>query len=168
MNPWIRHVKTYCNKHQCSYKDALKLAKASYQKGGARRVAPLLVSQPSAPAAAFDEKTDGIGSAAWKQRKEQANKDFFLDLVKKIQNQEGDFGKAEYLRSYNMGSNPQPAKKHRKKHKKKTKKSKPQPIKKHKRRTRNNHKRKTVANRSARRTPLRSAHTAAARRFVLL
>jgi hypothetical protein len=129
MNPWIRHVKTYCNKHQCSYKDALKLAKASYQKGGARRVAPLLVSQPSAPAAAFDEKTDGIGSAAWKQRK--ANKDFFLDLVKKIQNQEGDFGKAEYLRSYNMGSNPQPAKKHRKKHikkKKPPKKDRCQPL----------------------------------------
>jgi hypothetical protein len=32
-NPWLKHVKTYQAKHNCSYKDALKGAKATYKKG---------------------------------------------------------------------------------------------------------------------------------------
>jgi hypothetical protein len=30
MNKWIVHVKKYAKKHNCSYKDALKLSKATY------------------------------------------------------------------------------------------------------------------------------------------
>ena len=32
-NPWLKHVKVYQAKHNCSYKDALKGAKATYKKG---------------------------------------------------------------------------------------------------------------------------------------
>ena len=32
-NPWLKHVKAYQAKHNCSYKDALKGAKATYKKG---------------------------------------------------------------------------------------------------------------------------------------
>lgn len=30
MNPWVQHVKAYQTKHKCSYKHALKHARASY------------------------------------------------------------------------------------------------------------------------------------------
>lgn len=33
-SPWIEHVKRYQAEHGCSYKDALKGAKASYKRGG--------------------------------------------------------------------------------------------------------------------------------------
>jgi len=33
MSAWIQHVKAYQNAHGCSYKDALKHASATYQKG---------------------------------------------------------------------------------------------------------------------------------------
>jgi len=32
-NPWIQHVKQYAKEHNLSYKDALKKARPSYQKG---------------------------------------------------------------------------------------------------------------------------------------
>ena len=44
MSSWIQHCKNYQQQHGCSYKDALKGAKATYQKGGARKIAPTLVS----------------------------------------------------------------------------------------------------------------------------
>ena len=31
-SPWIMHVKQYCAKHGCSYKEGLKLASPSYKK----------------------------------------------------------------------------------------------------------------------------------------
>ena len=31
-NPWIRHVKAYCKKHNCPYAQGLKRAKATYKK----------------------------------------------------------------------------------------------------------------------------------------
>lgn len=31
-SPWIMHCKEYASKHNCSYKDAMKLAKSSYKK----------------------------------------------------------------------------------------------------------------------------------------
>lgn len=34
MNKWIQHVKEYQKKHNCSYKDALKGAKMTYNKKG--------------------------------------------------------------------------------------------------------------------------------------
>jgi len=34
MNPWLVHVKKYQKEHNCSYKDALKGAKATYMRGG--------------------------------------------------------------------------------------------------------------------------------------
>ena len=44
MSSWIQHCKNYQQQHGCSYKDALQRAKASYQKGGAIKIAPTLVS----------------------------------------------------------------------------------------------------------------------------
>jgi hypothetical protein len=34
MSAWIKHVKSYANKHNCSFGDALSRASASYNRGG--------------------------------------------------------------------------------------------------------------------------------------
>jgi hypothetical protein len=103
-NPWISHVKAYCATHDCSYKDALKKAKATYTKqiGGARRIAPTLVTQPSVPAPEFRE--DGGLSASHRKRKKKAGKRFLADLERKILDQEGDFGLEENLAAINLGT----------------------------------------------------------------
>jgi hypothetical protein len=113
-NPWITHVKEYCNTHNCSYKEALKKAKSTYnkQKGGARRIAPTLVTQPSVPAPEFKE--DGGLSSSHMKRKKKAGKAFLADLERKILNQEGKFGLAENLADINLGtrSDKTPSKQH--------------------------------------------------------
>jgi hypothetical protein len=114
MNAWLQHVKDYQKKHGCSYKTAMQKAKATYnststkktkkKKGGARRIAPQLVTVAAEPDKAFqpDDTSTGIGSAAWKKRKEKADADFFKDLESKIMNKEGAFGQDKYLKDYNL------------------------------------------------------------------
>jgi hypothetical protein len=106
MNPWIQHVKAYQAKHGCPFREAMKKAKASYkpQKGGARKIAPVLVTAPAKPAKVFSLSD----STTRQQRKEQANEDFFADLERKIANKEGAFGLEENLREYDLGRSDKP------------------------------------------------------------
>jgi hypothetical protein len=89
MNAWLQHVKDYQKKHGCSYKTAMQKAKATYnststkktkkkKKGGARKIAPQLVTVATEPDKAFqpDDTSTGIGSAAWKKEKRKQTQTF--------------------------------------------------------------------------------------------
>lgn len=58
-SPWIAHVKSYMSAHNCSYKDALKRASASYERGavGTKRVASSRATAYVARASADPRRT---------------------------------------------------------------------------------------------------------------
>ena len=101
MSSWIQHCKNYQQQHGCSYKDALKGAKASYQRGGARKIAPVLVSaEPSEPNV-FNQPEQG--SAEWQKKKDENSVEYLEDLVKRIELGDGDYGKQKYQKEYKVG-----------------------------------------------------------------
>jgi hypothetical protein len=106
MSSWIQHCKNYQQQHSCSYKDALKGAKATYQRGGARKIAPTLVSASVEPSGAsvFNPPEEKLvqGSDEWQKKKDENSVQYLEDLVKRIELGEGDYGKKKYQKEYKV------------------------------------------------------------------
>jgi hypothetical protein len=107
MSAWVQHCKNYQQQNGCSYKDALKGAKATYQKGGARKIAPTLVSAEAEPSGAsvFNPPEEKLvqGSDEWQKKKDDNSVQYLEDLVKRIELGEGDYGKKKYQKEYKVG-----------------------------------------------------------------
>jgi hypothetical protein len=111
MSSWIQHCKNYQQQHGCSYKDALQRAKGSYQKGGARKIAPVLVSAEPSGTSVFNQPEQG--SAEWQKKKDENSVEYLEDLVKRIELGDGDYGKQKYQKEYKVGDITKLAKKKR-------------------------------------------------------
>lgn len=96
MSAWIQHCKSYQKRHGCSYKDALKGAKATYQRGEGKKITPIAVSE--APEVKLVQ-----GSDEWRKKKDKNSVEYLEDLVKRIELGEGDYGKAKYQKEYKVG-----------------------------------------------------------------
>lgn len=106
MSAWIQHCKNYQQQNGCSYKDALQRAKATYQRGGARKIAPTLVSASAEPSGAsvFNPPEEKLvqGSDEWRKKKDENSVQYLEDLVKRIELGEGDYGKKKYQKEYKV------------------------------------------------------------------
>ncbi len=122
MNTWMQHCKNFQKQHNCSWKDALKGAKATYQKGGARKVAPTLLSSSAEPSGASVFTQPERGSDQWRKKKDENSVQYLEDLIKRIELGEGDYGKQKYQKEYKVGDITNLAKK-KQINKKKTNKS---------------------------------------------